>query len=67
MLLISFCSVVCFTEHFTIDLSVLPPLLHALTWSASISVIFHILVLLLFVPKAHNGQFDRCLALASSV
>lgn len=39
-------------------ISVAPPLLQAVTWSASISVNLYIRALLLSLPRAHNGQFD---------
>lgn len=38
--------------------SVAPPLLHAVTWSASISESFHIRVLFELLPHAHKGQFE---------
>ena len=38
--------------------SVDPPLLHALTWSASISLNFQILFLLELSLIAHRGQFE---------
>lgn len=47
--------------------SVLPPLLHAPTWSASISLSSQILVLLELSVSVHMGQLDLPSALASSV
>ena len=44
-----------------------PPLLHAETWSASISVNFHILLLLAAWPTAQSGQFDVLLVSAAVV
>ena len=44
---------------------VAPPLLQAETWSASISVNGHILVLLVLLPTAHNGQFEMVFFSAS--
>src|SRR5579864_7183075 len=44
-----------------------PPLLHAETWSASISANCHILLLLAAWPTAQSGQFDVPLASAAAV
>ena len=48
-------------------LSVAPPLLQAVTWSASISASFQIFVLLLSCPIAHNEQFEVPFFSASAV
>jgi hypothetical protein len=57
---ISFCSVMCLAKHFTIlRKSVAPPLLQAVTWSASISASFQIFVLLLNRVQLHiMEQFE---------
>jgi hypothetical protein len=39
-------------------ISVVPPLLQAATWSASISVNFQMFFLLASGPRAQSGQFD---------
>jgi len=48
-------------------IEVAPPLLHAATWSASISSNFQILFLLASCPTAHNEQFDFFLVSDSRV
>ena len=47
--------------------SVAPPLLHAITWSASISFNAQILSLLASCPIAQRGQLLACFSLASVV
>ena len=47
--------------------SVAPPMLHAATWSASISENFHIRFALASCPTAQSGQFETPFLSAAAV